>query len=96
MARDPKPPRLVPLAVAASYCSLPPKTFERLAKEGVMPTSLRLGQRRLWDRHAIDEALDRLKSTSLAPLSAATVSSNATTEEIALMRLRGLDHAARE
>lgn len=86
----PLPPRLLPLADAARYCSLPEETFKRLAREGVMPSALRLGRAPLWDRTSIDEALDRLKAVRV-PLAQEDLSRSATPEEIALMRLQGGD-----
>lgn len=45
---------------AARYVGLSPTTFARLVREGVMPEPIHFGRRVVWDRRAIDEALDRM------------------------------------
>ena len=84
-------PRLLPLVDAARYCGLPAPTFKRLSQEGVLPTALRLGRSPLWDRTAIDEALDRLKAVAVPPPDSAALNRAATPEEIALLRIQGGD-----
>jgi predicted DNA-binding transcriptional regulator AlpA len=49
------------LAEAAAYLGLSPARFERHVAEGLLPRPLPLGRRgRVWDRLAIDRALDRM------------------------------------
>ena len=49
------------LAEAAAYLGLSPARFERHVAEGLLPRPLPLGGRgRVWDRMAIDRALDRM------------------------------------
>jgi excisionase family DNA binding protein len=45
---------------AARYVGLSLTTFLRLVAEGYLPAALHFGRRRVWDRRALDEALDHL------------------------------------
>ena len=49
------------LEASAFYVSSSEGSFEKMVAEGIMPPPLNLGiRRRLWDRRALDAALDRL------------------------------------
>lgn len=61
--------RLIPLAprglqreCAAQYIGVSSSKFDELVKDGRMPTAKRIDRRLVWDRHALDEAFDRLPS----------------------------------
>ncbi len=53
-------PRGLSREQANRYVGLSGGTFRRLVEEGVLPTALPFGRRRVWDRRALDQALDRL------------------------------------
>jgi predicted DNA-binding transcriptional regulator AlpA len=44
---------------AASYVGLGPSFFDKQVAQGLFPTARRIGRRLLWDRHALDSALDK-------------------------------------
>lgn len=50
-------PRLMTKADAAAYCGVCPATFTNWVASGVMPSPFR--GTRMYDRHAIDAAIDR-------------------------------------
>lgn len=52
-------PRMLSLELAAAYCGVSPSHFEREVEAGEKPPSTRSGTRKLWDRHILDEWLDR-------------------------------------
>jgi len=54
---------------AAQYVGLSMTTFHRFVVEGLLPSPLHFGRRRVWDRRALDEALDRMSGlkADLAP-----------------------------
>ena len=62
MRAAPPPPRLLPAASAAAYCSMSVRPFEKLGIGRVV-----LGTKVLYDRVAIDHHLDQL--AGLAPAS---------------------------
>lgn len=45
---------------AASYVGVSPPTFDKLVSQGSMPRPISIGKRRIWDRVALDRALDLL------------------------------------
>ena len=53
-------PRGVPLDEAAHYWGLSPNSFMAEVKAGRAPPPLHFGRRRIWDKRALDEALDHL------------------------------------
>ena len=53
-------PRGLPLEEAAHYVGLSPNTFTEEVKSGRLPKPLRFGRRRIWDKKALDQALDHL------------------------------------
>ncbi|MEX2647689.1 MAG: hypothetical protein WD673_01590 [Alphaproteobacteria bacterium] len=53
-------PRGLSREQANRYVGLSGGTFKRLVDEGVLPAALPFGRRRVWDRRALDQALDRL------------------------------------
>jgi excisionase family DNA binding protein len=52
-------PRAMRLATAAAYLELSSAEFLREVRASVLPSGFLLGRSEHWDRHAIDEALDR-------------------------------------
>ena len=52
------PPRLLDLDLAAAYVGLSPATFLNAVKQGHYPAAIADGRRRVWDRRAIDAAVD--------------------------------------
>lgn len=64
------PPRVLSRGQAAKYLGLGISTFDRLVEAGLMPKPLKLPMRKvLWDRRAIDHALDRLSGMANGSLS---------------------------
>lgn len=63
------PRRILSRADAATYCGLSVSGFDGWVRRGLLPTAVP-GTRR-WDRHALDEALDRARggaATEPSPL----------------------------
>ncbi|HRD77989.1 MAG TPA: hypothetical protein PK264_18955 [Hyphomicrobiaceae bacterium] len=58
------PPRIEPrglsCAEAAAYLGIRATLFKQLVFEGRLPAAVKLAGRRVWDRHALDKAFDRL------------------------------------
>lgn len=54
------PPRGLSRAEAAAYIGIGTTTFDRLVGDGIMPKAIRIYDRVLWDRHALDVAFDTL------------------------------------
>ena len=62
------PPRLLSREQAAAYLNLSPNSFDGLVSEGDMPKPMRLtNKRKLWDLHALDAAIDRIRAESENP-----------------------------
>ncbi len=53
-------PRGLSLDEAAHYWGLSPNSFKVEVKAGRAPKPLHFGRRRIWDKRALDQALDRL------------------------------------
>ena len=51
-------------AEAAEYVGLSPNTFDAAVGEGIFPQSIHIGRRLIWDRRALDLALDVLSGLS--------------------------------
>ncbi len=49
---------------AAFYCGVTPQSFDRMVADGAMPASTPIQGRSLWDRFAVDKALDALFGTN--------------------------------
>ncbi len=45
---------------SAHYVGLCPNSFRKEVKNGRLPEPLRFGRRRIWDKKALDQALDHL------------------------------------
>ena len=45
---------------AAAYVGVSAQTFDKLVERGVFDRPLMLDERRRWDRHALDRAMDKL------------------------------------
>ena len=61
MARSiPDWPRMMRRARAAAYLDLTSAEFEREVAAGRLPTPVKLGSCEHWDRHALDEHIERL------------------------------------
>lgn len=56
---------------AARYVGISMTTFHRFVVEGVLPGPLHFGRRVVWDRRALDEALDRMSGLDATRASAA-------------------------
>ena len=61
---DPRGLRAEP---AAAYCGLTISKFEARVRIGDLPKPLPFGRPHVWDRHALDQALDRLSRLRLKP-----------------------------
>ncbi len=61
-------PRGLGCEQAAAYAGVSPNTFLAEVKKGLWPNPEERGHRRIWDRLAIDEALDRRHETEGDPL----------------------------
>lgn len=48
---------------AAAYVGLGVTFFDQKVTEGVLPKPLQIGKRKLWDRHELDAAFDKLKGS---------------------------------
>jgi len=59
-------PRALNLPKAASYWGVAPGSFKKLVKLGVAPEPIRIPgfDRVLWDKRALDEAMDALRSAA--------------------------------
>ena len=44
---------------AASYVSVSVGHFDKLVRSGEMPKPIKLGGRKVWDKHSLDRAIDR-------------------------------------
>lgn len=55
-----EPRRLLSRVEAAKYAGVSPNTFDRMIEDGIMPVSLRVYSRVLWDVRALDAAIDAL------------------------------------
>jgi predicted DNA-binding transcriptional regulator AlpA len=53
-------PRLLSREQAAAYCGISPTLFDALVKTGTLPGPIEWGARRLWDRKAVDQVLNRV------------------------------------
>lgn len=49
---------------AASYVGVSVGTFDKLMRQAVLPAPVELLGRKVWDRHALDIALDRISGVS--------------------------------
>jgi hypothetical protein len=58
------PPRGMRRIEAARYVGVSPTLFSEWVRAGTMPEGKREGGVVLWDRHALDDALDQLFDTS--------------------------------
>jgi hypothetical protein len=60
-------PRCLSRAAAASYVGVSEDLFDRLCDDkGPLPPPLEFGRRRVWDRLALDRALDRMSGMTQA------------------------------
>lgn len=53
-------PRVLNTRQAAAYVGVSAQTFDKLVERGVFDRPLMLDERRRWDRHALDRAMDKL------------------------------------
>ena len=60
--RLPLEPRGLQRELAARYVGLSPSKFDQLVASGRMPRPRQIDRRRIWDRHALDEAFEALPS----------------------------------
>jgi predicted DNA-binding transcriptional regulator AlpA len=61
-------PRLMSAELAASYVGLPKTTFLERVNARRFPSPLREGNRKLWDRRMIDQAIDLYSGLTSAPM----------------------------
>ena len=61
-------PRGLRLEMAAAYRGVCPNTFLAEVKAGLMPPPETRGRMKIWDRHRMDRAWDRLDETDSDPL----------------------------
>jgi predicted DNA-binding transcriptional regulator AlpA len=55
-------PRGLSREEAADYVGVSPSLFDEMVKDGRMPQPLRrTNSRRVWDKHQLDEAIDKLR-----------------------------------
>jgi excisionase family DNA binding protein len=64
-ANDNDAPRGITRAEAAKYCGVSPSTFSRWIATGIMPGAI--PGTRIWDRHAVDQAFNKMSGAPLAP-----------------------------
>src|SRR5947207_1590644 len=57
-------PRGLSRRAAAEYCGLAPSTFDARVNEGLLPSPVFPGRRRVWDRLALDRALNSLSGVA--------------------------------
>jgi predicted DNA-binding transcriptional regulator AlpA len=60
--RLPIAPRGLSRGEAATYIGVSQTFFDKLVREGLMPTAKRIGARRVWDRFELDDAFDALSA----------------------------------
>jgi predicted DNA-binding transcriptional regulator AlpA len=60
------PPRGLSEPQAAAYVGVSPDTFRAEVKAGRLPQPVRLGRRVVWDRLALDRAMDALSALDRA------------------------------
>jgi hypothetical protein len=83
---DPRGLRAEP---AAAYCGLTISKFEARVRIGDLPKPLPFGRPHVWDRHALDQALDRLSRLRSAP---ATTGGNVVNLEVPRAGQNALRH----
>lgn len=54
------PPRGLQREIAARYVGISPTKFDEMVADERMPQPRRIDGRKVWDRHALDEAFDAL------------------------------------
>ena len=59
-ALEPSSRRCFDRKEAASYLCVSPPSFDKLVAEGTMPGPIRLLGRKVWDKQALDRALDAM------------------------------------
>lgn len=52
--------RMLSRAEAAAYCGVSPSTFDKMVKDGLIPSPLKIYARNLFDLHKLDAALNAL------------------------------------
>jgi predicted DNA-binding transcriptional regulator AlpA len=62
--------RCVDRKEAASYVCVSVGHFDKLVRSGEMPKPIKLGGRKVWDKHTLDQAIDRQSGlvSSLSPV----------------------------
>lgn len=59
-AIEPPVKRMLSRVEAAAYCGVSPSTFDKMVKDGLIPSPLKIYARNLFDRHKLDAALNAL------------------------------------
>jgi predicted DNA-binding transcriptional regulator AlpA len=57
-------PRSLSRTEAAEYIGVSPSLFDEMAKDGRMPSPIRINSRTVWDRKQLDEAFEALNGQS--------------------------------
>lgn len=60
-------PRGLARTAAAEYIGISASKFDELVADGRMPPPKEIGRRRVWDRHALDDAFSALEEPSANP-----------------------------
>lgn len=66
LAHLPNWPRQLSKGQAASYAGLPLDIFERMTRAGSLPSGIRIEGLMLWDRKALDTAIDRIHKSGMS------------------------------
>lgn len=64
-------PRGLSRESAADYCGLPPSTFDARVADGLLPGPMFPGRSRIWDRLALDRAMNALSGIGEDPSNSA-------------------------
>lgn len=67
-AIEPPAKRMLSRVEAAAYCGVSPSTLDKMLKDGLIPSPLKMYARNLFDRHKLDAALDALSGTVAEPV----------------------------
>lgn len=62
-AIEPPVKRMLSRVEAAAYCGVAPSTLDKMLKDGLIPSPLKMYARNLFDLRKLDAALDALSGT---------------------------------
>lgn len=69
-AIDPPVKRMLSRVEAAAYCGVSPSTLDKMLKDGLIPSPLKVYARNLFDRHKLDAALNALSGDACVTVEA--------------------------